>query len=114
MKIKFKKIIISIITALFIYFITFKIIKSDPHVSNFIPIFIIRIFSLITGGFLILLAYFKNKNIINSYLFTICLLINLGAIIELLLTKSNNIMFYIIMLTSLLIGLTQLYLLRKQ
>jgi len=108
-----KKYTISIIIIMVSYFLIINLLKPDPHINNFIPIFIIRIIFIIIGFFLIIYTITKNNKIIYNYLFIITLLINLTSIIEIILTFSDKLFFYIIMLISILIATIQIYLISK-
>ena len=108
-----KKYIISVIIIMISYFLVINLLKPDPHINNFIPIFIIRIIFIIIGFFLIIYTITKNNKIIYNYLFIITLLINLTSIIEIILTLSDKLFFYIIMLISILIATIQIYLILK-
>ena len=107
-----KKYIISVITIMVSYFLI-NLLKPDPHINNFIPLFIIRILFIIIGFFLIIYTITKNNKIIYNYLFIITLLINLTSIIEIILTLSDELFFYIIMFISILIATIQIYLISK-
>jgi len=108
-----KKYTMSIIIIMVSYFLIINLLKPDPHINNFIPIFIIRIIFIIIGFFLIIYTITKNNKIIYNYLFIITLLINLTSIIEIILTFSDKLFFYIIMLISILIATIQIYLISK-
>ena len=110
MKTLVKKYIISAIIILVSYFLMNTLLKPDPHVGNFIPLFILRIAFIIIGIALISYAVTKNAKVITNYLFISSLLINLTSIAVLIFSFSAQLSFYVIMAISASVALYQIYL----
>ena len=106
------KYFISALILFIFYILALKCLNPDPHVNNFIPIFILRLSFLIIG-IILSVNSLRRKKIFGKLLFRLSLLINLTSIIEVIFTSSNNIYFYVIMFFSILISFTQIYIVYK-
>ena len=102
---------ISFISIIVSYFLINNLLKPDPHINNFISMFIVRVLFIIIGFVLIIYNAITNNNkIISNYLFIITLLINLTSIIEVIFTLSEKRFFYLLMSISILVAFVQIFL----